>query len=271
MKFFLVCAAIAQLLFSEATGRILQSVVERRSAQSNCTQDSPEYFRRNVALQCQESYINAVEEEIARSNCNNTIYTDVYGGVYEDEPCEGPRDNRENVPECSDLCAMRQFNYLQCIYLGEQYAALRNDCMDPLDGSEYCGYYDGGFCLEKENLTIPVRNTCFSHSEGSITIRCSEECRVAVDRFRTKTGCCAPFLLVIEDVYDEPRTEEIFSVCQEQVPTVCRGYSPPVEFLNCAHNSNATEEPTIGNSAGKSPFAGSTVFLASIGLIMAKL
>ena len=268
MKVFFLYVALAQLqptsvsagsyLADRLVERHDHNLERRGSSQSNCTQDSPEYFRRRAALQCQESYIRAVEAEFARSNCNNTFYAEIYGGVdlHEDEPsppCEGPRDDRKSVPECSKICAARQFNYFYCVYLGEQYAALREDCMDPLSGSEYCGYYDGGFCAEKENLMIPVRQECLVSSDGSVQVNCSESCRAAVSTFRNGTGCCAPFLLVIEHANGEPRTADIFSICQEEVPPVCTGYSLPEELLNCARDPSTTDPPdatTIETTSG---------------------
>ena len=103
--------------------------VGRREAGS-CAPNSEDYEQKTDALTCQEEYLKAVEEEIQRSNCKNTQYVDSNDYDYDDgnsSECDGPRDEREGVPRCSEACSLRQYYYLYCTYLGEQNAEIEGN------------------------------------------------------------------------------------------------------------------------------------------------
>lgn len=49
--------------------------LRQREAGTSCEPNSEDYEQRTDALRCQDDYLKAVEEEIAKSTCKNTQYT----------------------------------------------------------------------------------------------------------------------------------------------------------------------------------------------------
>ena len=152
----LLCAAIFQLELMAVTGshfhpsthflRRLRGnnrrlVVDQRDA--TCTPYSEEYFRKTDALTCQENFIAAVKQEIEQSNCKNLLGDD---SAYEELPCDFPTDDRENVRNCTEECSERQYLYVFCKTIGQQYAEVDKEC--GVDTFLYCGIDKGDFCLQ---------------------------------------------------------------------------------------------------------------------------
>ena len=85
MKLFwtVVCAAVVlSIAVTARRVRVVQSVSRaaftaavRREAGTSCEPNSEDYEQRTDALRCQDDYLKAVEEEIAKSTCKNTQYT----------------------------------------------------------------------------------------------------------------------------------------------------------------------------------------------------
>ena len=85
-----------------------------------CTLNSEEFTRRLEALRCNEEYMQAVREEIERSNCVSEVYDPETNGYDESDICV-VTDERDDVNvRCSDGCATNQYRYLYCKYIGEE-------------------------------------------------------------------------------------------------------------------------------------------------------
>ena len=98
---------------------------------------------------CQKNLIRAFEAEIEGSNCKNIYYSGLYD---EKENCDGPRDERENVRNCTDTCSLRVLYYIYCTTVGEQYAEISRECGDPLDGAGFCSFDHGDFVFSSTIL-----------------------------------------------------------------------------------------------------------------------
>ena len=106
----LFCAAALQLALTAAEAKTKRDPFHLRlpraaedipdttlGKRQTCEPDSDEFNERLDALFCQRNLLRAFEAEIEGSNCKN-----FHSGVYDDEDnCDGPRDERENVRNCS--------------------------------------------------------------------------------------------------------------------------------------------------------------------------
>ena len=253
--FLLLCASVVQFELTAATNayhgpyslphHFRSPGVEKRDDGTTCEPNSEDYEQKTDALRCQEDYVQAVEEEIQRSNCKNTQYV---MNDYEDGnvTCDAPYDDRKDVPNCSETCSLRQFYYLYCTYLGEENAAIGRECGSPWDGAGFCSYYNGDFCLSRYFHTTSVVSTCSRSSSGD-ALECSDECRSAVEFYKESLGCCVSYWR--GDIGGNgPTISEIFSACGMEIPAACTSFSPPSEFLDCAHDSQSTD--SNGGTAG---------------------
>ena len=175
MDFFtvvLLCAAVIQCEVTATTYSLKDPYplphrfspagrVGRRDA--TCQPNSEDYEQKTEALTCEEEYLKAVDEEIQQSNCKNTQYVDndndYDDGNSSEVTCDGPSDEREGVPNCSETCSLRQFYYLYCTYLGEQNAEIGRECGQPWEGAGFCSYVNGDFLL----VSVLLHDLCHQH------------------------------------------------------------------------------------------------------------
>ena len=263
MKFFwmlVLVTATIQLELSAATAsrrRNLHLPTEHfahylrtiRDAGKTCTYE--EFYQKTDALFCEESYLTAVKEEFEQSNCRNT-YGEDYDYDYENAsslPCEEPRDEKENVRNCTEACSFREFFYIFCTTIGERYAGISRECgMDQIEYSVSCDYDKGDFCYLKYNLTKSLYKKCGASDE------CSASCKMAVETYVEETGCCAYYWRNYEegdDRYyengnDETTISDIFSACGVEIPDKCIvDFDLPKEFLDCARDPTVNEGATV--------------------------
>ena len=263
MKLFwmlvLVTAAI-QLELSAATARGRRNLhfpTERfarhlrtmRDDGKSCTYE--EYYKKIDALLCEEMYLTAIKEEIKKSNCKNMLLGDEMDYDYDYEnvsslPCEEPRDERENVRNCTEACSLRELFYIFCRTIGKQYADITRECgMDPVDAA-YCGFDKGDFCYLKHNLTESLYEKCGVNN----TIECSASCKTEVKRYVEESGCCAYYWRDYYDEYkdrnDETTISDIFSACDVEIPNECIvDFDPPKQSLDCARDPTVNEGATL--------------------------
>ena len=145
MKLFiavLLCAAVLQLALTaaEATTKrdpfhlglpraaddIPDATLGKRQT---CEPDSDEYYERLGALDCQKNLLRAFEAEIKGSNCKNIFYSQFYDEEDNCDTSDGPRDEREDVRNCSDICSYRVLLYVYCTTVGEQYAEIEENAV----------------------------------------------------------------------------------------------------------------------------------------------
>ena len=211
--------------------------VSPKQASAECTEE--EYDRRIDALLCNEDYVEAVRDGIARSTCRNLIFytEDFYESIEND--CEPVIDSRANVDNnCSLDCSQRQFNYYTCTYLWDDVVDVNEECAVETGGfsARVCEFDEGDFCLNRENLIQPLFDACIRESRGEE--ECSETCRDAVEKFREEAGCCAYSFIIDDEGFTNGEVlRGIFSACDVDVPSrsqQCASSSPPQEFLECA-------------------------------------
>ena len=80
--------------------------------------------------------------------------------------CDLPRDERKDVPRCSENCSLRQFYYLYCTYLGESNREISRECGQPWVGASFCGFDNGEFCLLRYAATLLLTYSCLASEEG---------------------------------------------------------------------------------------------------------
>ena len=172
---------------------------------------------------CQRNLLRAFEAEIKGSNCKNILYSE----FYDDQDCDGPRDERENARNCSDTCSYRVLYYVLCTTIGEQYAEIRRECGNPLDGAGFFSFYNGDFCFIqynwRYNSTFDFIDEC-SSTDSRGEIECSEKCRDAVETYIEDIGCCAAFWKYVGD--DDKTISDIFFACGVDIPAACTSFSP---------------------------------------------
>ena len=143
-----------------------------------CMLDSEEFSRRVEALRCNEEYMQAVREEIERSNCVNELYDPDTNGYDDESDVCVITDERDDVnTRCSYACADNQSGYLACKYLGEEVVQLYRDCGWSEAAEAVCIYNDRGYCFA-ETLTasnLPtIYDECFRENNMNASI-CSVE------------------------------------------------------------------------------------------------
>ena len=182
------------------------------------------------ALECQEYYLQAIKEEIAQSDCRNS-YCSAPIDYDNDSLCEIPRDARENVSNCSDICSERQYYYMACSHLGQQYKSFIREFPEYQKETRNCLFDKRDFCFLKVNLTKAVIVECYSTSNVT-KFSCSSRCRAAVFSYRANSSCCVDYYRNYSYV-SGPSIEEIFSACKVVIPTACTSFSRPMGFVNC--------------------------------------
>ena len=231
--------------------------LRQREAGTSCEPNSEDYEQRTDALRCQDDYLKAVEEEIAKSTCKNTQYTITED--YEYGPmCDLPRDERKDVPRCSENCSLRQFYYLYCTYLGESNREISRECGQPWVGASFCGFDNGEFCLLRYAATLLLTYSCPASEEGEF--ECSDDCRKAAENYKEEVGCCVSYWQEgTGGSGDGESVADIFSACGVEMPDSCTEIHPPEEFLDCAHGDGGN---VAGN--GSAEMLGSWVLLVTL-------
>ena len=216
-----------------------------------CTPYSDEYYRRLDTLECNEDYQRAVREDITTSDCINQLYQpdDYYGFDYDDTSQCPIIDDRVDVRvNCTEECSVKQAGYFYCKYLGEERVNIQRECGMTVVGAGECSF-NNKFCVFELNNPSSdfqtVYNKCFVESnvnDGS----CSDECKEALDDFKDAQGCCVTYLL--EDLALNSNTDEadLLSTCGVEAPEVCKSFSPPERFRECAHiDGDVHVTPTV--------------------------
>ena len=144
---------------------------------------------------------------------------------------------KRNVDPCTEECSLRQFLYVFCKNLGEEYEQINRECGFE-DVVYSCGFDKGKFCFEmfyqiSESYLI---YECYSDSEES-NVRddvCSTNCSNVLVEFIDTVGCCFNFL---NSTFYEYISPELFSACGIEVPDTCNSFNStavPDDFLECA-------------------------------------
>ena len=233
--------------------------VDRVKRQQFCSYT--DYHRMMDALDCQEDYLNALSEEIDNSKCRNEFYRDPDSDYHDNNLCAKPADTRSSLRNCTDECSWRQFYYMACSNLREQYRDGLVGCENPPNVARICLFDKGDFCFLKRNQTNAVLIECYATSNVTALdngrIDCSARCRAAVNAYLENSGCCANYWR-FEDHFSGPSIEDIFTTCQVELPEECANYNtPPSDFLDCAR-------------AGQSALS-AVIFTASLSLLLALL
>ena len=264
MKLFwmlVLCFTVIQLDLSAATSKIRRGLHfpngnfprhlrAPRDAEKMCTYE--EFDKKTDPLFCQESHLAALNAAIEQSNCKNAFLGDEMDYDYDYEnvssfPCEIPRNERENVRNCTEECSFRELLYIFCTTIGKQYADITRECgIDPVDSVLYCGFDKGDFCHLKYNLTESPYEKCAVNN----TIECSASCKTEVETYVEKSGCCAYYWKDYYDGYengnDETTISDIISACDVEIPNECIvNFDPPKEFLDCARDLTVNEGATL--------------------------
>ena len=234
--------------------------VDRVKRQQFCSFSA--YRRMMDALDCQEDYLDALSEEIDNSKCRNEFYSNPESSYHDNNLCAKPADTRSSLRNCTDECSQRQFYYMACSNLREQYRDGLVGCNNPPNVARDCLFDKGDFCFLKQNQTNAVLIECYATSNVTALdngrIDCSARCRAAVNAYRENSGCCANYWR-FEDHFSGPSIENIFTTCQVELPEECANYNtPPSDFLDCAR-------------AGQSALSANTavIFTASLSLLLA--
>ena len=154
------------------------------------------YEKKIEALQCQEAFLEAVREEIEQSTCRNTYFIyqeDDDPFDYSESLCDGPRDAREDLRNCSKTCSARQKYYLSCTHLLQQYASIRDECY-AVEEDRRCLFDKGDFCFLKGDISNSLLVDCYATSPLK-SLECTETCRNAVNTYISKAGCCVEYWL----------------------------------------------------------------------------
>ena len=225
-----------------------------RKDEEICTQSSEEYYNRTRALLCSEEYMRLAHEEIERSNCTNKFYKQYADDM---DPCD-IIDERVNVSLCSEICSLKQYVYVYCKSVGKTKLNIDRECGLPRFGAGVCSFNNEQFCiieiLDPSSNLRRVYNECFVNSnvnEGS----CSDDCREAVESWKDLQGCCVQFFFqfnysfsTIFDLDDSEKSvlsSGLFSTCEVKPPKACDSFSPPEEFVDCAHDGDVHVSPTV--------------------------
>ena len=214
-----------------------------RKDENSCTPDSDEHYDRLDALECNEEYMLAVRKEIERSNCTNMAYSPDDYDNGETDSC-AIFDERDGVNvSCSEECSYRVYIYLYCKYLGEEAVNIDRECGETVVGASYCSFNSKGFCYLINSSTYQtVYDECFM--KDIVNDRsCSNECKVALEKFKDIQGCCVR--LYFEDEDEDTSLSDLFSTCRIEIPEACNSFSPPEEFLDCAHDGDVHVSPTV--------------------------
>ena len=240
--------------------------VDRVKRQQFCSTD--DYRRFLDALDCQEDYLNALSEEIDNSKCRNAFYRDPDSDYHDNNLCAKPADTRGSLRNCTDDCSARQFYYMACTHLREQYRDGLVGCENQQNVAENltisCLFDKGDFCFLKQNQTNAVLIECYATSNVTALdngrIDCSARCRAAVNAYLENSGCCANLWRSNHHLFG-PTIEDIFTTCQVELPEECTNYNPPPsDFLDCAR---AGQNSLSANTA--------VIFAASLSLLLALL
>ena len=221
--------------------------VDRVKRQQFCSFSG--YRRFLDALDCQEDYLNALSEEIDNSKCRNAFYRDPDSDYHDNNLCAKPADTRGSLRNCTDECSARQFYYMACSNLGQQYREGSAGCDNPPNAARDCLFDKGDFCFLKQNQTNAVLIECYATSNVTALdngrIDCSARCRAAVNAYRENSGCCANYWR-FEDHFSGPSVEDIFTTCQVELPEECANYNtPPSDFLDCARAGQSANTAVI--------------------------
>ena len=221
--------------------------VDRVKRQQFCSFSG--YRRFLDALDCQEDYLNALSEEIDNSKCRNAFYRDPDSDYHDNNLCAKPADMRGSLRNCTDECSARQFYYMACSNLGQQYREGSAGCDNPPNAARDCLFDKGDFCFLKQNQTNAVLIECYATSNVTALdngrIDCSARCRAAVNAYRENSGCCANYWR-FEDHFSGPSIEDIFTTCQVELPEECANYNtPPSDFLDCARAGQSANTAVI--------------------------
>ena len=249
MTFFLtftLCAAV--FLISTATTKDPPQL----QIHSEQTSESTPVKRQNLQLclphascccDARKTYLAAAEEEIAKSTCRNIYFIHEEN---EDDPfdtpstlCDPPRDTRKDIRNCSKTCSARQNYNLSCTQLQDDYKSIRNECNYLPSEAEYCLFDEGDFCFLKGEMSNTLLVDCYATlSITSSAVVCNSTCRAAVNTYRRNAGCCVDYWRNHRYSYG-PTIANLFSACDVDIPISCTNFSPPTDFLNCAHESGA--------------------------------
>ena len=227
-----------------------------RKHEEICTQYSEEYDDRTEALLCNEEYMRLAHEEIERSNCTNEFYK--HDAELENMDSCDISDEGVNVSLCSELCSWKQFIYVYCKSVGKTRLNIDRECGLPAVGAGVCSFNNEQFCiieiLDPSSNLRRVYNECFVNSnvnEGS----CSDDCREAVESWKDLQGCCVQFFFQFDysfsTIFDLDGSEKsvlssgLFSTCEVKPPKACDSFSPPEEFVDCAHDGEVHVSPTV--------------------------
>ena len=230
-----------------AVGEHRNSPKVTRQGEETCTPDSDEHYRRIEASECNEEYQRAVREDIKTSNCTNLYYL-----PNDTNPCSVTDDRVGVNVTCSEECSVKQSAYFYCKYLGEELVSIDRECGETVVGAGLCSFNDGNFCIfeitSPSSKFLTVYDKCFA--ESNVTDEsCSDECKEALDDFRDAQGCCVTYLVdaLFDALFDtdERLAANLFSTCGVRVPGVCNSFSPPENFLDCAHDCDVYATPTV--------------------------
>ena len=156
---------------------------------------------------------------------------------------------KRNVGHCTEKCNRRQFYYVLCKNLGEEYEKVEREC-----GIENaCGFHNGEFCATMD-LPDSFFEIIFDECNKSDHV-CSTNCRYVWGTFIDRVGCCFHYLKSLIFINDPGLSSDLFSAfffCGIEVPDTCNSFNSravPDDFLECAgrtiNNSGAALQPGV--------------------------
>ena len=191
--------------------------------------------------------MQAVRDEIERSNCKNEAYDVDYDYYRENHPdfCV-VADEREDVDFCSEGCSSNQYSYLLCKYTGQEQMKILRECGLPEIADVVCTHNDKGFCgIEPFQASHSNLRTIYLEcAEVNSTNGCPDKCKAALQFLKDEQGCCVHVYFALNaigfrgDYGAALASEDLFSACEIEIPELCKVFPLPEEFLHCAHGDN---------------------------------